>query len=96
MLFCFVIFMEFILLKQLEDDGQGARTADSWPHERLFLGCGFLKKKNLIHVKLISTSVFSARHCTVRWKYDKKYSLNQDLVVFTIWPKRSNEVLFRA
>lgn len=45
MLFCFVIFMEFILLMQLEDDGQGARTADSWPHERLFLGCGFLKKK---------------------------------------------------
>lgn len=41
MLFCFVIFMEFILLMQLEDDGQGARTADSWPHERLFLGCGF-------------------------------------------------------
>lgn len=42
MLFCFVIFMEFILLRQLED----ARTADSWPHERLFLGCGFLKKKS--------------------------------------------------
>lgn len=41
MLFCFVIFMEFILLRQLEDDGQGARTTDSWPHE----SCGFLKKK---------------------------------------------------
>lgn len=46
MLFCFVIFMEFILLRQLEDDGQGARTTNSWPQERLFLGCGFLKKKS--------------------------------------------------